>query len=136
MYVKLFLCTAATHLRSSNLTCHTPLRSVRRSLTHSPFRAFHILSVLSLPDITFCPSCWKHVIAPVCAESVALHVPDSGSQIRRVLSAAALTRRSCERSSRPTSEVWPSRLKRQVPVCKSQTLTRLSIEPEIQRVRA
>jgi hypothetical protein len=136
MYVRLLRCTAATQRRSSKRTCHTPDKSVNKSRTHSPFRTFHILSVRSEPEMTFCPSCWKQVIAPVCALSVALQAPVSGSQMRSVLSAAAETRRSWLRSRRPTSEVWPSRLKRQAPVSRSHTLTRLSMLPEMQRLRA
>lgn len=94
IYVRLFRCTAATHRRSSNRTCHTPLRSVSRSRTQSPFLTFHIFKVRSDPEITFCPSCWKQVMAPVCADNVALQAPFSGSQMRRVLSAAAETSRS------------------------------------------
>src|SRR2546423_6689388 len=132
----LSLCTAATHLLSLNLTCQTPLKSVSRSLMHSPVLTFHIFSVLSDPEMTFCASCWKQVIAPVCALRVALHCPFSGSHIRSVESAAAETSRSQLRSRSPTSEEWPSRVYSMDPVSRDQILTRLSIEPLMHRLRA
>jgi hypothetical protein len=105
MYVRLFLCTAATHLLSSKRTCHTPLRSESKSRRHSPVLMFDILSVRSEPLMTFWSSCWKHVIAPVCADKIDWQFPLSGSQMRKVLSAAALTRRPWLRSRRPTRDV-------------------------------
>jgi hypothetical protein len=135
IYVRLFRCTAATHRLSLNFTCQTPLSSVSRSLTQSPLFTFHIFKVRSDPEITFWASCWKQVIAPVCAVNVLLHCPFSGSQILSVESAAAETRRSELRSRRPTREEWPSRLKRTDPVSRDQILTRLSMEPLMQRFR-
>jgi hypothetical protein len=51
-------------------------------------------------------SCWKQVIAPVCAASVCRRSPVSGSHIRSVESAAADTNDDDdERPRRPTREV-------------------------------
>src|SRR2546423_15004016 len=125
----LSLCTAATHLLSLNLTCQTPLKSVSRSLMHSPVLTFHIFSVLSDPEMTFCASCWKHVIAPVCALGVALHCPFSGPYIRSVESAAVDTSRAQLRSRSPTTDEWRSSVYRADPVSKDPILTRFSIEP-------
>ncbi len=46
-------------------------------------------------------------MAPVCAISVLLHLPVSGSQIRRVLSAAADTSLSSRRVQEPDQERVP-----------------------------
>lgn len=86
------LCTAATHLRSSNLICHTPDNPWSKSRTNSPVLTSHILSVPSEPERTMFSLCWKHVIAPVWADKTCWHLPVSGFQIRRVESAAADTR--------------------------------------------
>src|SRR3569833_3422790 len=134
-YVRLSRCTAATHRLPSNLTCQTPLKTNKKTKKHTPEKKTHNKTDKTQPEMTLRPSCWKQVMAPVWAIRVLLHLPNTGTQMRRVLSAAAETSLSSRRSRRPTRSEWPSSVCRQAPVSRSQILTSESMAPEMQRLR-
>jgi formate-dependent nitrite reductase cytochrome c552 subunit len=83
---------AATHHCPSNVTCHTPFTSVNNALAMDVSWILHKINSFFDQLGTLCSSCWKQIIAPLCAVNVRRTPPVSEFQIRRVASAAAETR--------------------------------------------
>ncbi|OMH81446.1 hypothetical protein AX774_g5095 [Zancudomyces culisetae] len=99
-------------------------------LTNFPVFRFHNFIVESPPLTTLIPSCWKHVIGPVCPSSTHICCPVSVSHTLRVLSAPPETKTLFLNESSPTNVICPSSVLKQAPVSKDHCLMSPSMEPE------